>query len=557
MNVKKTQEILQNFYETNKEKSILIEGPHGVGKTYAIKEFISTKKRQKITLYLSLYGLNSIEKINEELQRVYLGNHKFVKNFKKFGGILSSITAHFKKSDQIVFELQNALGLFDNQKKFKPKKGQIIIFDDLDRLSKNIPYDDFLGFLNGLFVAGIKVICLSSSKNIEWHENINKEQILDFEEKCFDRKCVINEIDDEIIRTLMKDSNIDFSNELKEIFGYNLRILKKVIRFYNEIKSKYILEEDKKFVNYTDKEIFKACLYTILIVSYFFEKKEYVDEKGKKCYEDAGRYFSDKNIVRGITYYTSECEKSKKDFTEYSELKNLIMALIKVYLSDDVSLLNAYVINKNVDDRNSILNTKFNLLSDENGAKFLTEIKERILDKKIIINDTFFLNLLPPLIDSDEKIGEEMFIKIAEMVDEQVGLKNLNGFLDSYVKIQSQAECKFVEKLKNAGEEMQKNKIYKAFFAANSENDYGEMTRLLCTLLEENFKGENREFIIGLQEKDYCLPDLAGDLTKDSLSYCKELTKFVKRENAVEGFKKFLMQSKKENKNSKVAVERV
>ena len=83
------------------------------------------------------------------------------------------------------------------------------------------------------------------------------------------------------------------------------------------------------------------------------------------------------------------------------------------------------------------------------------------------------------------------------------------------------------------------------------------MTRLLCTLLEENFKGENREFIIGLQEKDYCLPDLAGDLTKDSLSYCKELTKFVKRENAVEGFKKFLMQSKKENKNSKVAVERI
>ena len=51
MNVKKIDEILNDFINDSSYKSILIDGPWGCGKTHQINEFLKNQKLKKCIIY--------------------------------------------------------------------------------------------------------------------------------------------------------------------------------------------------------------------------------------------------------------------------------------------------------------------------------------------------------------------------------------------------------------------------------------------------------------------------------------------------------------------------
>lgn len=88
MKVTEIEKILNNFIHNN-QKSILIDGNWGVGKTYQINKFIKNHPNSKNFkfIYISLFGKNSKEEIHTEL---YSKLHPRINLLNKTAGMLST-----------------------------------------------------------------------------------------------------------------------------------------------------------------------------------------------------------------------------------------------------------------------------------------------------------------------------------------------------------------------------------------------------------------------------------------------------------------------------------
>ena len=123
-------------------KCILINGDWGIGKSYFLeKDYLKEKDYIKV----SLFGLNNIEEVKSE---IYAQLNKFLhfikekvidnlsgSNINLFGGVASFSIPYFENDIQSAIEK-------------KCKKGDlIIVFDDLERKSRNINMEDILGII--------------------------------------------------------------------------------------------------------------------------------------------------------------------------------------------------------------------------------------------------------------------------------------------------------------------------------------------------------------------------------------------------------------------------
>ena len=202
---------LLNMEFINVYKNILINGDWGVGKTEFIKQYV----KEKDNVYVSLFGIKDIESIKIN---IYMQLNKilgFLKNVNKkiegvnFGISIGSMSVPYFETD-IVKKLEK-----------KTKKNKlIIVIDDLERKSTNIPMEEILGLieeLNG--IKGIYVIVISNEKEIGRTDKQDKEIYDSFKEKIIQktfnvtgysmqaRKNIINNV-------LQKIDNIDDKEDL-------------------------------------------------------------------------------------------------------------------------------------------------------------------------------------------------------------------------------------------------------------------------------------------------------------------------------------------------------
>lgn len=142
-------------------KVIMLSGKWGSGKTHFWKNIIATeifekelKEKRKSYAYISLYGKNTIESIQNDL---LYNSYEFIANPNEKISKFFSVFTYYSQYSPEKISSGFIKGITDLKNKFEFKKaesylsdGGIICFDDFERKSKNIDLNDLFGFITQL-----------------------------------------------------------------------------------------------------------------------------------------------------------------------------------------------------------------------------------------------------------------------------------------------------------------------------------------------------------------------------------------------------------------------
>ena len=180
--------VISYVRDENAKYAILIDGTWGSGKTYLYENYLVDaidsvevgKNERKQNVYISLYGISSIDLLAKQLITNYLiyvkgnGNKLVKKGLKPLAGIIGVASSAFSFSiGPISTDLSN---VFEKIEGSIDVKDMVICFDDLERCT--IPINEFFGFVNNLIEhCNCKVIILADEKNIgKIYANTNIEE---------------------------------------------------------------------------------------------------------------------------------------------------------------------------------------------------------------------------------------------------------------------------------------------------------------------------------------------------------------------------------------------
>ena len=239
--------ILDYLERDSTNYAILLNGKWGSGKTYFWENIIKKEidKIEKKTIYVSLYGVNSIEEINKKIFLGQWGEKVQDLTESKWGRRVTEITKAMLgsvKSIELPFIKEMVVPEIDFGQ-FINFTNTVLCFDDLERASIDI--NEVLGYINN-FVEhdGIKVILIANENEIEAKLN-DKNSELKILTTCFYTN-MKGEFDQG------KNSNSNQAQiPLNDLITQNLRDLFQKKNEYKRIKEKLIgktltLELDEK-----------------------------------------------------------------------------------------------------------------------------------------------------------------------------------------------------------------------------------------------------------------------------------------------------------------------
>jgi len=219
--------------------AVLLNGPWGIGKTFVIKNFVKLLGETTRHVYISLYGLRSVDEIDDAiLQSMYpVLKHKGV----EIGGrALKSVGKYFN----VELDLK--------AKDFIARsKSDLYIFDDLERCE--MPINTVMGYIN-VFVEqeGHKVIIVANEAEIrdEAYQRIREKLV----GKAFDIQSAFEEALEAFIASIKDRGAKEFvaskPSVIAEIYHQselnNLRVLQQTIWDFERL---YVLLDDKHKAN--------------------------------------------------------------------------------------------------------------------------------------------------------------------------------------------------------------------------------------------------------------------------------------------------------------------
>ena len=273
--------LVKDYLNMNTEYALLITGEWGSGKTFYFNNILkdniqkvkvgSGKKSFKI-LYLSLFGLNSIEEIQ---QLMFLELFPLFKTkTAKIGGaalkiIMTGVTNLVSIGDLKLDELKDQITSGKNK-----LSDYVICFDDLERKGKDLETGALIGFINSLIENNGKVVLIG------YQEKMTIDDFAEVREKVIGNIIEFspdnNRIYDEIIK-FYSTSNQEFYNHLQEKKDFiivlmklsaskNYRILKFFFEHYRTIFETLISIKDE-FPQDMRDEILESVLMFCFTVS--------------------------------------------------------------------------------------------------------------------------------------------------------------------------------------------------------------------------------------------------------------------------------------------------
>lgn len=323
--------------------SILIDGGWGSGKTYflknllkpAIESYEKQKKQAKANynpkevLYLSLYGISSIEEITNKLVLTFLSekvkvdeesNHnKWMRWRSKFNEENTQVIESILNKGFNVFKNLglNLPSLGGSIGEFIDFKNCILVFDDLERCQCNI--NEVLGYINN-FVEhnGVKVILIANeeeictrfqSGNIELRYLV-AANTLDKENNNGCREKIRERVD------LLFNEHNDYKRIKEKLVGNTIRYIPNLSEIYTKLIEENIKNNQLKQVLYehSDKDVeFSLKLNHTNLRTYQF----YLT-KINHLYEGLGEYKNDNDILEKVRLYTyKRCVQYKAGIYEY------------------------------------------------------------------------------------------------------------------------------------------------------------------------------------------------------------------------------------------------
>lgn len=332
--------------------ALLIKGKWGSGKTYYIKQYINSSINDGAILYVSLYGVNSKEDIDNKLfeaVHVFCSNKNIKKCIALGSAILRGAIKHTCQID--IKDISDSVGkVFSDKSNVIPENGyKAIVFDDLERMSLDI--EVFFGYIVDL-LQDIRIIFIANEDEIGEEYAKFKEKIIGEEysfnpckyeavKAFWDSECTNRELNDTDLEKEWKSKSLDIFNQLKV---ENLRLLRQTIHqwcgFYKNIP------EEVKF----DKEYMKNVFDVFFVLGIRFKNAEFTSQYDKSnsftdlindiwsSYEQGVEkkyigisnrlplYKEWENIFRDSKFINSEWVKQKLeyDYLEYQEFNNMI-----------------------------------------------------------------------------------------------------------------------------------------------------------------------------------------------------------------------------------------
>jgi hypothetical protein len=290
--MKTLDHIVQQYLEMKTKYAIIITGDWGSGKTFyyqtTLKELISKTKiesnqqRNYRPISISLFGINSLEDIQSQIilelfpiaknKKIKLGASvakAFLKGLMKMNGLSEyyDIVADIDidKKDWINFE------------------ELVIVFDDLERISKTLEIEEVIAFINSLVeTQNFKVIIIANEDKIESKDYFKiKEKVIGNSIEFIPN---LSDSFDGIIKMFDSfptyKSFLEFNKQeiLLSFKSANLRILSFLLSFFHRIHSSFLAENDiiKVFHNKQNEillELFKFS--TAITIEYKLGKLSY------------------------------------------------------------------------------------------------------------------------------------------------------------------------------------------------------------------------------------------------------------------------------------------
>lgn len=528
LNIRNIDKILSDFIENKEYKAILIDGPWGCGKTYQVNETIKDIKRKNHIYYISLFGLESVDEINTKLFYKY---HKFK---RWFGSIFKTTFSVVSKSVPIFKEINinAALDFQLGNSKLKLFKKSIVIFDDLERLSKNVSYENLLGYINSLFMTGCRIMCLASSENID---SERKKSYNNFKEKVFDCIYSINCTNENVLNDIFSKYNISNINSLYPLLENNLRIAKKVSLFYEDILKLY-KRRNIKVQNgiYNNYEIINAAIITVNIAL-----NNNINDNNSNLSSELVSYFNifGENIAYGLKKYFKAKYKTDNIFI-------LVQKMLYLFCYDDsYELDNLLFPRKIIEDEYSILNESFFYLSQQNKIKFKNVLEKYILSDKFDIKN--YISKIGDVIKySSLNFSDIVLKKIAQQYVEKY--TDYHNILFEF-QLEEISGCPkiraddFLKKLVGFINDFYQVKVNSYCTALSNESNYGNLTKLINEITYAKGKINNAEINLLLIHENFFLPNLSEDIDYDKWDYCHTIARYAKDNNLSVFFKNCCM----------------
>jgi len=274
------------FKQENRNGEILmLSGVWGSGKTHfwkneMEKELINTLRREdKSYVYISLYGKDSIEELQNEIQQL---SYHFSPDDDK--SIISSTFAVFTKVASFMPKVSfNAFGMgmkVDAEKTVEKleeenikqqiekgvgrlKDGGIICFDDFERKSSKIDLNDLFGFITNLTeVFKTKTIIIT---NQEFFKENDSELFSRIKEKSVNKFLLLDPTVEELFETI-------YADKYSALYEYKSKILE-AIKITEEKNARIFIQILDNCLEYkthakSEHEIFMLVLITVLFGKY-------------------------------------------------------------------------------------------------------------------------------------------------------------------------------------------------------------------------------------------------------------------------------------------------
>ena len=248
-----------DFYLSSQETlgALLITGTWGSGKTYFVKDYINSHKKDYAFGLVSLFGIDSAETFHKRVKEVYFSNlvsiNKALTKGKKIVGCLSNAVAESPMTTQKVasiakgvsaivsfdylslVEVNNSIKVEKNNKGIKDIRF-VLVFDDFERCS--IPVKELLGLINlYLETYDIKTIILGAEDKTDTRE------YKEFKEKVVSKTIKFHQSENEIASSIIRNYKTD-----------NKKYQKLLSEYYNEFIDVFIQS------GYTNYRSLKCCL---------------------------------------------------------------------------------------------------------------------------------------------------------------------------------------------------------------------------------------------------------------------------------------------------------
>lgn len=189
MGTKELTNYIKNYLEHDiTNRAIMLSAPWGTGKTFYIQNSLIQELTHKKSVYISLYGIQSIKELNKSLYLEIMFNklkqkkHKKSTKIKKFTNKIKAVTPIALNISNTI--LKNACNIdinidwdkinFDKLLKSVDFSGKLIILDDVERA--NIDLIELLGYINNLEEHdNLKVLLVANEQEILKYNHIEKD----------------------------------------------------------------------------------------------------------------------------------------------------------------------------------------------------------------------------------------------------------------------------------------------------------------------------------------------------------------------------------------------